>query len=110
MMELVNETQMAVAQLTAFGIANRSQILAHQGDFATTRRIEATEQMQQRTFTRSRSANDRHTFARCHGKVDAAQHRHLIGRASAFTEYFTQSAAGQHDVLNLTHNAAPLPD
>jgi hypothetical protein len=51
------------------------QIVPHQLHAAAARRVEATEQMQQRALARTRGADDRHPFADLDFEIDAEQHR-----------------------------------
>jgi len=76
-MELVNETDMFVAQMTALGIAELAQTLAAHQHLATGRRIEPAEQMQQSALAAARGTDDGHLLTRIDIQIHASQHLDL---------------------------------
>ena len=119
MVELVNKTQVLVAQAPLCRSVLLRQVLPLQADRATGRCVEPTEQMQQRAFSGTRCADDGQRLAGMHIEVNALQHGDI---EPAFGETLGQATRTQDDfaaglrVINrknrchLTHNAAPLPD
>ena len=105
-MKLVDESQMAIAQAPLRCCVQTGQRLAAQGHSSATRRIQTTQQMQQRRLTGTGGAHDGHRLATLHLQVDALQHRHIqtpLGKA------LTQALAFQNH-SSFIHNAAPERD
>ena len=101
--ELVDETQVPVAQIALHAGAQLRQVLAHQLHAAAGGRIERAQQVQQGALAGTRGADDGQRLAGVHLQVDALQHRHV---EPAFGETLGQALRLQHDI---THNAGPRP-
>ncbi|MND70946.1 hypothetical protein D3C80_624640 [compost metagenome] len=101
--ELVDETQGAVAQQAAGGFAEGGQLLAGQPDAALARGIQATQHVQQGALAGAGTADDGHPLARMQFQLDAGQDLHGL---RAFVVALAQVAATQ-DCL-VTHSAKPL--
>jgi hypothetical protein len=105
MVELVDETQVAVARLALLRRAQAGQILAIKQDPAGAGRVEPAEQMQQRALARARTADDGQGLAGPDVEVNTLQHGHV---EPTFMEALAQAACAQDDV-GFTHSAAPRP-
>ena len=72
--KLEDETDVAVAELDARGIAHRRQLVVPDADRPAVHRIQAAERMQQRALPHPRRADDREHRARFHRETQIAQH------------------------------------
>src|SRR5215471_10537877 len=77
MVELVDEAKRPVAHASPIGFRQTLERGSLDQHFASARRVQAAQQMQQRALPRARSANDRYALSRLHGKVDAEQDRYI---------------------------------
>ncbi len=102
MMELVDKAQLAVAQRRFGGRGHGVQRLAVKHHVAGGRRVQAAQQMQQRTFAGAGAADNRHQLAGLQAKGDVAQH---VSLHAAFLIAFAQLAALQQ--RGVTHNVKP---
>ncbi len=73
-MELVDEADRVVAQLAPFLLAEQMNVLAVDEDLATRRLVEPAEDLQQRRFSGTRSADDREPLAREDRDIHGRQH------------------------------------
>src|SRR5258706_5310762 len=77
MMKLINESELAIAQIAAGGLVQRLDIASADQDLAARRGVEPTEQMQQRAFAGARCADDSDALALVYREVDAEQNLHF---------------------------------
>lgn len=90
MVELIDEAQLAVAQLGLGRRRHGVQRFALENHLARGRRVQPAQQVQQGALAGTRAADDRHHLALLHGKADIAQHigvqiAFLIGLAQVVT-------------------------
>ena len=77
MMELVDKTQVLVAQTPLLRGRQGRQLLPHQRDMAGTGGIETTEQVQQGALARARCPQQRHGLPPTDDEVDTLEHAHV---------------------------------
>jgi len=113
MMELINKTQVQVAQTTLLGARQARQVLPHEPDLTAGRRIEPAEQVQQSALARTRSADDGQGLPGTDLQIHALQHLHV---QRAFHKPFGQALGLQHRLCPgaivgrlIIHNARPAP-
>src|SRR5258706_11208345 len=108
MMELVNETERAIARLAALGLAERCEGPPLHHHLARGRRVQPAKQMQQRALAGPRRAHHRYALAGRDGEIDAEQHRYVEGSAAVC---LVQAATLEHRRRpGPTHSAAPPQD
>src|SRR6185369_4460228 len=108
--ELVDETEMAVAPLALLGRRERREVAAAEEDTPAGRRLEPAEQVQQRALARPRRADDGEGLAAPHRQVDALQHVDVDPRrAAAFDEALVKLAGDDDLAVGLTHSAVLRP-
>jgi hypothetical protein len=95
MVELKNKADVLVAKAIKFSATRTRNIEIPQHDLAAVRRFQATEQVKQRRFARTRRAHDRQHLSGRDLERNAAQHFNLRTRraAESFTEITHQEAA-----------------
>ena len=103
-MELVDETEVAIAPVAACHFAERRKIAAHQCHVAGRRNVQPAEQVEQRAFTGTGSAHNGDGFAWLNCQIDTRQHRYFQPCA---TKYLAQITGDQNGI---THSAGPPPD
>ena len=91
--ELVDETQLVIAQLPPGRFRKRIQALAGHGHPAGIGLIQPAQQVQQRALARARGPNDGHHLAGRHGEVDVLQDGEL---ACALVVVLPEPLALQH--------------
>ena len=101
MVELIDKAQLAVTQVGARGGGEFTHRLAGENHVARGGRIQAAEQMQQRTFARAGGADNGHHLAFTNAEADIVQD---IGLHIAFLIAFAQVVALQQDLI---HNVKP---
>src|SRR5690348_12697155 len=77
MMELIHEAERAVADLALLHLAEGSNVAPFDEHLALRRRIQSTEQMQERALAGAGGADDRYALPFGHIEVHAEQHRHI---------------------------------
>ena len=92
--ELVDETQVPVAQPALFRGVQAGHLLPHQLHRARGRRVQPAQQVTQRALARTRGADDGERLAGMHLEVHAAQHLHV---QPALAEALGEPLAGEHD-------------
>ena len=103
-MKLVNETQMPVADQSTLRIVDRRKVLATHAHLTGSRRIQATQQLQQGRLAGPRVTDDRNALAGRHAQIDAIQY---IDDSATFHEAAAQAMTLQR--RHIIHNATPLP-
>jgi hypothetical protein len=105
--ELVDEAERAVAHPPALRLGQRGERPPLQRDVARARRVEAAEQVKERTLAGSRRADDRDALALAHVEVDGGQHDDVLRPPGVGLR---EPAARQHARRRVTHSAAPRRD
>ena len=101
MVELVNKAQLLIAQFRFRRRRELAHRLTAKNHVAGSRRIQSAQQMQQRTLSGARAADNRHHLTFADAKTDIVQD---IGLHSAFLIAFAQVVALQQDLI---HNVKP---
>ena len=77
---LENKADLAAPDLGKAAVRQRRDVLAFKIDHAAVGIVEARDQMQQRALAAAGFADQRHALARCHDKIDPAQHADRLAR------------------------------
>ena len=103
-MKLINKSQRPVTQFASFFFIDGRYILSHDADIAAGWGIQATQHMQQRTFSGTRYTHNRKRFTRQDIQVYAHEHWNL---QFSLKITLAQVTAGNYGFI---HTAAPLRD
>ena len=104
-MKLIDETQFGIAQLTSGRSAQSKNILPAKFDVTAVRRIEASQQMQQRTLAATRRTNDSQLLARCHTEIKIVQN---LDPLMPLSIHLLNANGLQRRLVRVTHTQVPL--
>jgi hypothetical protein len=79
MVKLKDEAHVSIAELDQIRIGERTQIGVGYEDAARVGTIETAEQVQQRTLSHARRADNGHHLAMSHGQIQIAQYVNALG-------------------------------
>ena len=94
--ELIDKTQVLVAQITLLRRRQLRQVLAMQVHAARGGRVQRAQQVQERALARARGADDGQRLARAHFQVHALQHGHV---QAPLGEALGEAPGLQHDLV-----------
>src|SRR3954466_1242290 len=107
MMKLIDEAKPAIAQITLFLFAELVQAAFHDQYLACGGRIQPSQQVQQRAFSRTGCPDDGDRFTAPYVDIDTGQDRYAV---VSLPECFLQISAGKDCVHRFTHISALPPD
>ena len=109
MMKLVDKAKLTVTQGTTPGLVKAGNSAPADQDRTAGRRIQTTEQMQERALARAGNPDHRHAFTARHRQIHALEHRH---GGLPLAVLFAQITAldGRTRCGDITHSARPPPD
>ena len=110
-MELIDEAQIAVAQLASVTITHAGQSIPGNGNATPGCPVQPAQQIQQGRLARAGGTNDRQDIALSHGQIHTTQHFQLvIAFLVALNQFFgLKHDTGAGSIAGIIHSAGPPP-